>query len=137
MKFRIFLLRSYKKNKELRFLIAGAWNTVFGYLIGLFIYHALENLLNIVFVLIIAYVVSVTQSFFVYKFFVFKTSGNWLSEYIKCYYLSAINAIIGIIGVYLLLEKLNIAFWIAQGIMLIMTLIFSYVGLKNYIFNKL
>jgi len=137
LKFRTSLLFSYKKNKELRFLIAGAWNTVFGYFIGLLIYHILYSLLNIVFVLIISYVVSVTQSFLVYKFFVFKTSGNWLSEYIKCYYLSAVNAIIGIIGVYFLLEKLHIAFWIAQGIMLIMTLIFSYLGLKNYIFNKL
>ena len=137
MIFSKYLLALFEKNKELRFLFIGGCNTIFGYFSGLLIYFMIGSLVNIIFVLIFSYVVAVTESFLAYKLFVFKTNGNWFSEYIKCYYLSSFNAVIGMVGIYFLYEKLSIPFWIAQGVMLFITLIFSYLGLKKYIFNRL
>ena len=69
-----------------RYLLVGAWNTLFGYgsfalftkILGPMIPHSyipasvISSLLNI------------SVSYFGYKFFVFKTKGNYLREWIRC-----------------------------------------------------
>ena len=62
------------------YLLTGIWNTVFGiglYTALLIIYGSKHYLL----LGIISHTIAVTNAFLCYKYFVFKTSGNFFKEY--------------------------------------------------------
>lgn len=69
------------------YLIIGIWNTVF----GTGAYFGCVRLFNSVgrfgymIGAVLSSIIGVTQSFLSYKWFAFKTKGNYLSEYIKCW----------------------------------------------------
>jgi putative flippase GtrA len=76
----------------LRYLCVGVWNTVFGYscyAAFLFLYTHLLPHRYLPLTADIAYVTSlpigITMSYFCYKFFVFKTHGNYLVEWLRCF----------------------------------------------------
>jgi putative flippase GtrA len=77
-----------------RYLLVGGWNTLFGY--GC--YAALTALLQprfrygYVAASLLASLSNITVSFLGYKWFVFKTAGNYLHEWLRCVlvYLTAI-----------------------------------------------
>ena len=78
-------MRKYLERRPLRYLLAGGWNTVFGYATSVGLYALLADMLHITLIAGIASIVSITMSFLTYKIFVFKTSGNWLIEYGRSY----------------------------------------------------
>lgn len=74
--------------KFILYIIAGIWNTFFGYLLyAIFTYFF--DLYGIRFSYMLAYVIgnaiSITQAFVVHKYLVFKSRGNFLREYKKCW----------------------------------------------------
>jgi len=75
------------RGQFLRYLIVGAWNTLFGYtcffLLVRFFLHLLpaQPALTASIALVFATVINVTVSFLGYKWFVFRTQGNYLREY--------------------------------------------------------
>jgi putative flippase GtrA len=78
--------KSLRRLTLVRYLAVGACNTIFGY--GCF---ALFTLLltplfsyGYVAASILANLVSITFAFFGYKWFVFRTRGNYLKEWIRC-----------------------------------------------------
>lgn len=75
------------KNQIGRYAVAGLWNTVFGYAVYAVFVAVLTGKMPYAYLVagVISNVVAVTQSFFVYKFFVFKTQGNIWHEYLKCW----------------------------------------------------
>ena len=60
-----------------RYLLVGAFNTVFGYALSLLIYHFLQRDLSIIAIGIMINVISITVAFLGYKLLVYKTTGNW------------------------------------------------------------
>ena len=75
------------KLKESRFLLAGVWNTLFGYFSSLIIYNYYHNLLHILLIGVMVNILNISMSFFTYKYFVFKTKkklGSRVFE-ILCY----------------------------------------------------
>jgi putative flippase GtrA len=75
------------RGQIIRYLVVGAWNTLFGYacffLILRFFLHLLptQPALTASVALIFAIIINVTVSFLGYKWFVFRTQGNYLREY--------------------------------------------------------
>ena len=69
-----------------RYLAVGACNTIFGYGCFAVFTFLLTPLLSYGYVAasILANLVSITFAFFGYKWFVFKTKGNYLKEWIRC-----------------------------------------------------
>ena len=77
----------HSRGQLLRYVVVGAWNTLFGYgcfflLVRLFL-HFLPSqpALSASIALVFATVINVTVSFLGYKWFVFRTQGNYLREY--------------------------------------------------------
>ena len=88
-----------------RYLCVGAFNTFFGY--GTFV--VVLSLLNEVtpqrflyLTVILASVIStpfnITVAYFGYKFFVFRTKGNYLSEWLKCFAVYGTSMIPGLVA---------------------------------------
>lgn len=76
------------------------------------------------------------MSFSTYKLFVFKTKGNWLREYMKSYIVYGFAALISIIGLWLLVDFLDINIWFAQAVVMVAIVIISYIGHDRYTFSK-
>jgi putative flippase GtrA len=120
---------------KLRFLIVGAWNTAFGYVISIALYSLLKHHLNVVAITTLGSIASITNAFILHKIFVFRTQGNWLIEYFRSYLTYGITSIIGIGLVSLMVEMLGLAFWIAQGLAIAVVIPASFILHKKFTFT--
>lgn len=123
-------------NTRVRYLIAGCWNTLFGYASGLFLYYGFDARIPVVLVGVIANVLAISMAFFTYKVFVFRTRGNWLAEYLRAYVVYGGTAMLGILIIWLLVDGMACPFWIAQGLAIVLTVIFSYVLHSRFTFRR-
>ena len=75
------------RGQALRYLIVGVWNTLFGYGCFFVVVRLLLHLmpaqpaLSASIATVLATIINITVSFLGYKWFVFRTQGNYLREY--------------------------------------------------------
>lgn len=124
------------RKKMLRYLIVGGLNTAFGYFVTVGLYYTLRSHLHIVVIGLIANVVCITESFLTYKLFVFNSRASWWREYLRCYVVYGGSALIGIAGLWLLVNVLGIPFWLAQGLLMVISVAISFAGHDRFTFKK-
>lgn len=124
------------RRKPFTFLAVGAANTAFAYVVTTSLYYVLSPWLHIVAIAAIANVVCITEAFIAYKLFVFRSRGRWLAQYLRCYVVYGGNALIGIAGLWLLVDALGVPFWIAQGGLMIVGIAVSYAGHDRFTFDE-
>lgn len=122
--------------EKIRYLMAGGFNTVVGYFIGVGLYKVLGSNLSIVWIGVISNILSITVSFLSYKTLVFKTRGMWLTEYIKSFIVYGGIAVIGIFCLWVFVDKMKISIWLAQALVMGMTVIISYLGHSRFTFRR-
>lgn len=118
-----------------RYLLVGVFNTVFGYALSLLVYHFLQRDLSIIAIGIMINVVSITVAFLGYKLLVFKTSGNWLHEYLRCYITYGFSAVLGVVLIWLFVERWGWIFWFSQGLIIILSTLISYFMHRYFTFR--
>jgi putative flippase GtrA len=124
-----------KKHIEfIKFLIVGGWNTLFGYGVFIAIYYSPVKI-NYIIVAIISNVLAITNAYVGYKFFVFKTRGNYFKEYLKFYGIYGTMALINLALLPVLVQILSIKPVISQGILLAGTVVASFFGHKRFSFR--
>jgi putative flippase GtrA len=123
-------------NEKLNYLIIGGLNTVFAYVSSFLIYYSLYNTIHILIIGVISNIINITFSFFTYKLLVFCTKGNWLKEYLRCYVVYGASCLIAIILAWILVDFLKIPFWLASGLLMTISIIFSYFGHSRFTFRK-
>ncbi len=128
-----------------RYLLVGGFNTVFGY--SLF---ALINWLsrgmgsyNYIFAAVVSNLIAITVAFLGYKWFVFRTRGNYLVEWIRCMGVYGSSMAFGLVALPVLvtilrryLQKPEQAPYIAGAILTLATVLFSFVGHKKISFRQ-
>lgn len=122
-------------SERMRYLLAGAWNTAFGYGITVGLYLALSDTLHITLIGTIANVLAISMAFATYKVFVFRSHGNWLAEYLRSYVVYGGTAVVGIALLWLLVDGLHIKIWFAQGALILITVVISYIGHARFTFK--
>lgn len=123
-------------SKKARYIVIGALNTAVGYGIGVIGYLLLESRVSLIGIGIICNIVAITFSFVTYKCWVFQTKGQWLTEYARCYLVYGGTAVLGVGLLWLLVGKLTISIWFAQGLIIIITIIVSYLGHNRFTFRR-
>ena len=121
---------------KVRYLTVGGFNTVVGYFIGVFGYMIFHDYLPLVMIGVISNILAISFSFVTYKLFVFQTQGRWLTEYLKSYIVYGSSALLGIGLLWLLVGQLTVSIWFAQGIIIIFTIIVSYLGHSRFTFRR-
>jgi putative flippase GtrA len=124
------------KSRQCRYLTVGGANTVFGYLIGILAYKLLSPGFSIWTIGFVGNLFAITFSFVTYKLFVFKTQGQWIEEYFKAYLVYGSMALVGIVLLWLYVDMLNMTIWLAQGLVIVSTVILSYVGHSRFTFRR-
>lgn len=123
--------------KSSRYLIVGAINTVFGFGINTILYYGFNAFAPTLVILIVANIVSITFSFVTYKLLVFKTKGNWISEYLKCYVVYGASSVIGIGATWVVVDYLHVPFLVTQLIFFLMSAAFSYFAHDRFTFKRI
>lgn len=129
-------VRSVLKAREVRYLVVGGGNTAFGYGITVGLYFLLVHHLHIVAISLIANVIGITVSFVTYKVFVFRTHGRWLQEYLRAYVVYGFAALLSTALLWLLVDVVGIRIWIAQGCVVLLVVILSYLGHNFFTFAR-
>ena len=122
-------------SSKISYLLAGLWNTVFGYTLSLVLYSLLRSYLHILAISLIANIISISISFITYKIFVFKSKGNWLQEYIRCYIVYGMISLVTMVILWISVDFIKTPFWIAQGLLMPIMILFSYIWHKKFTFN--
>jgi putative flippase GtrA len=129
----------------LRYLLVGGFNTLFGY--GIF---ALLNWLftgmgrySYIYATLLASLIALTVAFLGYKWFVFRTHGNYLAEWIRCLGVYGSTVLISLAGMPILVPLLQSALshperasYIAGAIMTGVSIIFGFFGHKKVSFRE-
>jgi len=127
-----------------RYLLVGVGNTMFGYGIFALLVAILDRVLPHGYILasVISSLLSITVSYLNYKWFVFRTKGNYLREWVRCVavYSSAIviNTLLLPIIVFGIRRWTSIfaaAPYIAGAVLIGCTTIYSFVGHKHFSFR--
>ena len=126
-----------------RYLLVGLWNTAFGYgtyagftaLLTPHVPHAY------VVASVVANLLTITVAFLAYKWFVFKTKGNYLREWLRCMAVYGGAALLGTLLLPVLVFALRhltrfdaSAPYIAGAALLGLSAIISFLGHKNFSF---
>jgi putative flippase GtrA len=128
-----------------RYLLVGIWNTAFGY--GLYagftalLSHYVAN--SYLPALLLSNLLSITVSFLGYKWFVFRTTGNYFREWCRCVSVYSGSMLISFVTlpflVYFFRSILGYsrqAPYLAGGVLTGMTAIISFFGHKHISFRK-
>jgi putative flippase GtrA len=126
-----------------RYLAVGACNTIFGY--GCFAVFTLllTPLLSYGYVVasLVANLFSITFAFFGYKWFVFKSKGNYLKEWIRCVGVYASSMILSAATLPFVVGIIRhqpghdrSALYIAGAIVLVFSIAFSFFGHRHISF---
>ena len=99
------LVNLFPGGQFLRYLMVGVFNTLFGYSSLLIVLKLLDNAIPLRYLSLAAVAASIistplniTVAYFGYKFFVFRTKGNYLLEWLKCFAVYGSGMIPGLIA---------------------------------------
>lgn len=123
--------------RKIRYLLAGAWNTLFGYLAFIALY-GLANFLRLHYLvaLTVSQILATTNAYLSYKHFVFKTRGGYVREYFRfsAVYWALFAANFVMLPV--LVHAAHMGPVLAQGIILPVTVAAGYVIHGRFSFSR-
>ena len=128
----------------IRYLLVGGFNTLFGYGLFALLNWALTGRLPYayLFATFFCSLISISIAFLAYKFFVFRTRGHYLREWIRCVSVYASSMVFGMAGMAILvpvlrhsLAKPQQASYLAAALLTSVTVIISFFGHKKISFR--
>lgn len=127
-----------------RYLLVGMWNTLFGYGTYAALTAALDPVIPHSYMLasLLAGGLNITVSFLGYKWFVFKTRGNYLREWGRCVAVYGSNILLGLILLPIAVAVIRRATgldrqapYIAGAVLLVFGTLYSFIGHRKYSFR--
>lgn len=127
-----------------RYTLVGIWNTIFGYgsyaaLTALFMPRMAHGYLVAA---VLSGLVSISVAFLGYKWFVFKTKGNYLREWLRCHVVYGMTTLIGILvlpvfvyGCHRFVGLSGSAPYVAGAMVTGLNVIISFFGHRNFSFR--
>lgn len=127
-----------------RYLVVGGLNTVFGYGTFAVLNYFLTGHVPYAYMAASALssVVSISFAFVGYKFFVFKTKGNFLREYLRTYAVYGSSMLVGlallpalVFALGFVIHRANVVPYVAQAITMVIVVFGSFFGHKKFSFR--
>jgi putative flippase GtrA len=128
-----------------RYLVVGVWNTLFGYGTYALFTALLAPVVphSYVVALVLSSLLNITVSYFGYKWFVFKTKGNYLREWMRCVAVYSSGIVVGAcllpIVVYILRHGTRFqaaAPYLGGALLTIFGVLYNFLGHKNFSFRQ-
>ena len=122
--------------QEVRYLIAGGWNTLFGYGVYVGLLYMFQAWVHYMVIAVLANVFSISMAYATHKLFVFRTKGNVLREYFRFYGVYGVTAALGLLALPICVEVLRMSPYVAPLLILGVTVVVSYFGHKHFSFKN-
>jgi len=122
-------------NQKVRYLLAGGWNTVFGYGAFASLYFLFHRHCNYLILAVIANILAITMAYATYKCIVFRTKGNILREYLRFYGVYGANALVGLALLSIFVDLFHLSPYLAPLLTTFITVVISYFGHKHFSFK--
>lgn len=130
------VLRRALASERVRYLLVGAWNTLFGYGVFVGLEAAFGDELHYLGVLVVAHVISVLVAFVGYRRLVFRVTGSVLRDLLRFWSVYLTVFAVNVVALPVLVEAGGLPVVLAQGIFLVLTVIASYVSHKHWSFRR-
>lgn len=121
--------------QEVRYLIAGGWNTVFGYGVYAGLLYLFQPKVHYMVIAVAGNVLAITMAYATHKLFVFRTKGNVLREYVRFYGVYGVTAVLGLAALPFCVEVLGMSPYVAPLLIMGVTMAVSYLGHKHFSFK--
>jgi len=127
-----------------RFIVVGCWNTAFSYCVYAFFTYILTGVIPYAYMaaMAVSSVINISVAYLGYKLFVFKTKGNYVREYFRCYVVYGAAAATNILLLPVLVILLDLVIvqqvyvpYIAGGALSLGTVFLSFFGHKEFSFK--
>jgi putative flippase GtrA len=127
------------------YLVVGGFNTLFGFGLYALLTAALQSRFQHGYLVanLLAGLISITFSYFGYKWFVFRTKGKYLREWLRAVgvYSSAILVSTALLPVFVFLIRRTTGFasaapYLAGALVIALTAIYSFFGHRNFSFRR-
>jgi putative flippase GtrA len=124
--------------------MVGVWNTLFGYCLFAALVALIDPRIPHGYILasLLSSPINITVAFLAYKWFVFKTKGNYLREWIRCVAVYGSSALLNLILLPIIVEAIRHtthferqAPYIAGGLLICFGVIYSFIGHKKFSFR--
>lgn len=115
-----------------RYVIAGIWNTIFGYALFALLFFLLPA--HYLVILSINHVISVTNAYITHRVFVFRVPGS-LRSYFRFHVVYAFAWAVNVVLLWVLVEMAGLRVLIAQLMATVVTVVMGYLGHKMYTFK--
>lgn len=115
--------------------MVGAYNTAFGYVVFLALYYGIGDHVHYNIVLLVSYLISVTNSYLLQRRFVFHSKSGRVAQFLRfnVVNLAGLAVNMGLLSLAVAYVTPNVP--IAQAVALVGTTIFIYVGHSFYSFR--
>lgn len=124
----------FKTNQKIRFLLVGGFNTVFAYGVFAFLFAFIK--LPYLWALVVQYFITINVSILTMRYYVFRSEGNFLTEYCKAWSVYILMFIFNSVALSFLVEICHIAELYAQALYLTVSTILTYVLHKYFSFLR-
>lgn len=121
--------------QKLRFLLVGGYNTVFSYLLFAGLLWGFDGQYEQM-ALALSFAISSINSFWTQKIYVFASKEPAWPEFVRCLGTWGISYVLNAVLLLILVDGLNTNAYIAQGIVLAILTVFSWIMLKYFAFKS-
>lgn len=123
------------RDRRIRFLLVGGFNTAAGYLVFVSLYLAFGPMIHYLLVAVLAHFVSVVVSFFTHRIFVFHHTGAALPAFFRFNISAALSMIFGILGMVWCVEVWKLTPVVAQAIVTLCSVVISFLLHRSFSFR--
>ena len=85
--------------RELRFVIIGGLNTLFGTAVYALLYYMFRGMWSVTYIYLFATAIAILEGFITHKYLVWKSSGPWQSEMKKFFSVNTLFVIINVVAI--------------------------------------
>lgn len=130
------MARFYQRRREqILYLVVGAWNTLFGYLVWALLQYLLHDYIYYLFILVIAWFPAVLNAYVCYRHFVFRSKGSVWRELPRFSLVYLGTLCVGLIGLPILLRLLPFSIYVIQALFTAVVVVLSYLSHKYFSFR--
>lgn len=122
--------------KEVRYLLVGGWNTVFGWAVFVALQLTVGASIGYMAVLVIAQVVSIVNAYLCYRWLVFRVQGSWWLDFFRFSTVYWIVFALNIVALPLMVSALGMNVIVAQSVFVVVTVVASYVAHNRFSFRR-
>lgn len=122
-------------NEKIRYILIGGYNTVVGYSVFAVLWMLWGQSLHYIVILTLSHIIAVTNAYFGYRILVFRKKGDGWQDFFRFNMVYVGAFVFNVLALPILIEVGNFHPLVAQGVLVMMTTVMSYLLHRRFSFR--